>query len=183
MRAAGEGIHGLTPRPGARAGHGLPRRLCEAPRNDDEGAAFAQRPRAHAREPQAIRRAAPEARRGRARGGGHADGRLRFSRSFPQACPQPVHTCAAGMKKPGVAPGRTACTRLAAKRDYDAGKVYYKSCRAPQPLSHCTRGQRRTRSSAPGETAGSWHTSAKGGDPMSHGSAERSASFRARHYR
>jgi hypothetical protein len=28
-----------------------------------------------------------------------------------------------------------------------------------------------------------WLTSAKGGDPMSHGSAERSASSRAEHYR
>ena len=33
------------------------------------------------------------------------------------------------------------------------------------------------------ETSHGSSTSAKGGDPMSHGSAERSASFRAEHYR
>ena len=68
--------------------------------------------------------------------------------------------------------------------EYDGEKHIYKACAGESHDSNMhLRATAHVASRPPVIRCGSWLTSAKGGDPMSHGSAERSASFRARHYR
>ena len=66
--------------------------------------------------------------------------------------------------------------------EYDVGKDYFKSCAANgNDSTKYARPAANAGPRPPVKRSGSWLTSAKGGDPMSHGSVERSASFRTRH--
>src|SRR3990167_7090582 len=83
--------------------------------------------------------------------------------------------------EPGSKKG--AQRRQATAHYSDVGKVFFKSCFRMAADSNCK--SRPAVNAALGPSVArprAWLNSAKGGDPMSHGSAERSASFRARHY-